>query len=224
MPWATTVTAAHSRGFTLLEVLVVLVLIGIIVTFAVLSMGDAGQQQRLHDEAQRLSSLLQMARDEAILQSSEIAVSFSVHGYQFERLTEDTTKPDAKPTWQVIQDDAVFRPRKVEDPFSVSLSMDGLTVDLARADKDKPARVYVYSSGEMTPFQVTLIDTIEGIAFRINASAEGELSVEGPLHDIMYTSWRLPHARGTVLLSRVSTPSARTWRDQRSYREPACLV
>ena len=71
-------TAARrwSAGFTLMEVMVVLVLIGIITSFAVLSVGGR-TGQRLAEEGQRLIALVELHQQEAILSGELRAIRFN---------------------------------------------------------------------------------------------------------------------------------------------------
>ena len=62
-------------GFTLLELLVVLVIIGILLTMASLSVGGGGEQRQLREEAERITALLALAADEAILKNRELLLS-----------------------------------------------------------------------------------------------------------------------------------------------------
>ena len=60
----------HAHGFTLLELLVVLVIVGITLgTVAFNAMPD--EQQILQNDAQRIALLLQLARDEAIVRNTD---------------------------------------------------------------------------------------------------------------------------------------------------------
>ena len=54
------------RGFTLLEIMVVMVLIGILSSLAVLSIGG-GPRDRLAEEGRRLAALVELHQQEAIL-------------------------------------------------------------------------------------------------------------------------------------------------------------
>jgi len=75
-------TPITQRGFTLLEILVVITLIGIMAGAAMLSVG--GQETRqLKNEAQRLQLLLNQARDESELSQSTLGVKIEAHNYQF---------------------------------------------------------------------------------------------------------------------------------------------
>lgn len=83
---------APARGFTLLEIMVVLVLIGIITSFALLSVGG-GPKGRLDEEARRLAALVELHQQEAIL-------SGELRGIQFSRTGYAILRQDEKGAWQ----------------------------------------------------------------------------------------------------------------------------
>ena len=70
------------RGFTLLELLVVLVIVGIMLGAVALN-ASPGDQQQLHNEAQRIALLLQLARDEAIVRNQPVAFEADDYRYRF---------------------------------------------------------------------------------------------------------------------------------------------
>jgi len=77
--------APHRRsaaGFTLLEMLVVLLIVGLL-TAAVALAPSRNRRSGLAEEAQRLATLLESAGDEAQVRSSEIAWQPGRGGYRF---------------------------------------------------------------------------------------------------------------------------------------------
>ena len=164
---------SRSSGFTLLEVMVVVVLISIIVGFVVLSIGDGGKTQLLEQHAKRLASLLKLASEEAILTNQEFALAVTEEGYEFQILVGKG--------WAAIAEDPILRPRQLDSGMRIALSIESTEIDLqAQSDKD-PARLYLLSSGEMTPFEMTLKDEESGTFFNLTGKSNGQLNVEGPL-------------------------------------------
>jgi general secretion pathway protein H len=156
-------------GFTLLEMLVVLVIMGIIITFATLSVGPRENQVEI--EASRFAALVRLAQEQAVLTTTEYAVRFEPDGYQFLRLVKDK--------WEKVQDDELLRPRLLPEEFEMELLLEGEEIDIlnqsadeALADQKFP-RLYLLSSGEILPFSVT---------FR-NRYAKTAMAVRGSLLD-----------------------------------------
>ena len=90
---------ARAGGFTLLEVLVVMIIIGVVVSFAVLSINT--DDKSLDEESQRLQALIKLAGQESVLQSKELALQFDEDGYEF--LAFDGKQ------WQPVADDEILR-------------------------------------------------------------------------------------------------------------------
>ncbi|UXA51939.1 GspH/FimT family pseudopilin [Xanthomonas prunicola] len=74
---------ARWRGFTLLEVLAVLVMTALASTLVVMTLPDT--RRDLHDHADTLASALMRARDEAIMSLRMVEVSIDAGGYGFRR-------------------------------------------------------------------------------------------------------------------------------------------
>lgn len=186
------------RGFTLLELLVVMFIIGLITGLAALSVGQ-DQGRKVEEEARRLRALMDLAGQEAVLQSQELAVEIYSNGYRFLRLQVDQSGEQWQ--WQAIARDRIFRPRCLPIGITMALEMDGEKAELdemscAMADKlafdaaedafeeemeqeDREfPRIFLLSSGEMTPFQIALL-LEERISYRLVGELTGKLAVYG---------------------------------------------
>lgn len=161
----------HRRqsGFTLLEVLVVLVIIGIITSYAALSL--VSRENKVEEEALRFAQLLKLAQEQAILTTTEYAVRFEPDSYLFLRLVQGK--------WMNMEDDDVLRPRRLPEEIDVGLALEGESLEIKKSLKDEdaldrqPPSLYLLSSGEFSPFSVT---------FR-NRYARTAMTVQGTLLD-----------------------------------------
>ncbi|WP_037044194.1 type II secretion system minor pseudopilin GspH, partial [Pseudomonas sp. BAY1663] len=78
----------RARAFTLIELLVVIVLLGILVSVAVLGVGGSSTARELRDEARRLAALIGVLSDEAVLDSREYGLLVDSQGYRVLRYDE----------------------------------------------------------------------------------------------------------------------------------------
>ncbi|MGF1643532.1 MAG: type II secretion system minor pseudopilin GspH [Thiotrichales bacterium] len=135
-----------ARGFTLLELLVVLVIVAIITSFAVLGLGSR-PATAVQEERQRLTSLVDLARDEALLEGRNYGVGFWREGYAFFELRDGE--------WAPLGSDEALRERIWPEGLEASLLLERLDVAL-RADPPERPQVFLFASGEMTPFELRL--------------------------------------------------------------------
>lgn len=139
-------------GFTLIEILVVLVIIGVITAGILLSVNITGRDRELEKESDRLLALFNYAREQAELQTREYGVMFQDDGYEF--LTYDTRRA----SWRSVFEDDALAARHLPDGLGFTLSVEARPVVLARPkdSKDKTPQVMIFSNGDLTTFAATL--------------------------------------------------------------------
>ncbi len=164
--------ARHARGFTLLELVVVLALIGVILGFARLSVGDGGAAARLEHDARTLAAALRLAQEEAVLDEREFGLRLGADGYAFMRLVDRR--------WQPLKDAQALRPRRVDGERRLTLRIDGQAVPLPdQLQQVVRPQVFLLSSGEATPFCVAVADRRER-AWRVCMAGDGTVDVAPP--------------------------------------------
>lgn len=75
----------HYRGFTLIELMVVVTIIGIMSGLIVMNVVTSDPQKDLYREAQRLAAVIEMAQDEALFGRQDIGIVVTEDGYSFAR-------------------------------------------------------------------------------------------------------------------------------------------
>ncbi|WP_137937208.1 GspH/FimT family pseudopilin [Chitinivorax sp. B] len=76
--------AKQNLGFTLIEIIVVVLIISVIITLAAVRL-DPGQSRQLRDEGERLALLFEAARDEAVAGGEPIGWATDGQTYRFYR-------------------------------------------------------------------------------------------------------------------------------------------
>src|SRR5262245_38414239 len=170
--------ARRVSGFTLLELLVVLVIIGIVTTMAVVSVNVLGGDHEMQQEAERFLAILTQAREDAVLQSRDLGLRLDETGYEFLAYDGRVGR------WNAIEGDPLLRQRTLPEGLRMSLRLEDRDVKLkARepATELNPIlpQVVLQASGDLVPFDVSLARDGTEERRRISGTLAGALE----LHD-----------------------------------------
>jgi general secretion pathway protein H len=134
--------ARRSRGFTLIEVLVVVAIIVIVVGLVGVQL-IRGPADLVKEESEHLALLLRAAREEAILQGRVFAFSAERDSYRFLRLERNGK---LKPT----RGDDVLRPQRLPP----GIVIEALQIEGA-GDSERDGVVFL-PSGELPAFRIVI--------------------------------------------------------------------
>ncbi|HEX5124788.1 MAG TPA: prepilin-type N-terminal cleavage/methylation domain-containing protein [Rhodanobacteraceae bacterium] len=152
---------ALARGFSLIELLVVVVIVAVLALAVTLSVAGSSDRQ-LSRESDRFDSLVHLACEKAEQSGREIGVDVGTGGFSFKQL--------AGAEWQDADGDSALRQRAWLDGLRVTLTREGHGVDLGA--RNAPPEIVCFSSGEMTPFVLTLA-LGDARPYRITGSDDG---------------------------------------------------
>ena len=163
------IETSKPKGFTLIEILVVLVLLGLISSIALTTVGGGNQYREMQNEVRRLQAVLLMASDEAVFSNEEIGVMIEPDYYAFLSFNEEegswedsqnySLRTHALPEWITIDFQREGKERKIlgahskkfldgESEYAGDLGiMDGL-------EQGKKPQFMLLSSGEITGFTI----------------------------------------------------------------------
>lgn len=143
--------AARRGGFTYIELLIALFLIGLLVSLALLAVPGESPADRLQREAGRLYARMDLAREEAVLQALTLGLRVDEEGYRFLQLRSDR--------WQALSDDRLLPPHELPGTVELAVELEGIEVSLedddddAQGDEDErpPPQIFFLPSGEIQP-------------------------------------------------------------------------
>ncbi len=173
-------------GFTLIELLVSIVIIGIVLSIAVLSLSLVGDDREIRREAQRLMAIIDIAKDDAVLQGREFGVEFTLSGYRF-------VEYDAfSALWLEVPGEDLLRLRALPEDFELDLFLEEKRVslhenpaELSAEDDTGPTpaarnyapHVMIFSSGDMTPFELHINRLTDDLIVAMQADILGNMKL-----------------------------------------------
>jgi len=152
-----------NSGFTLIEILIVVVILGITMVVATANLFPS-DEERLQQEGEKLVSLLQLARDESAFGGRVIAVT--VNGDEIAFLERDFAEANRWHASTIEQ----LSTRKLPDAFNAQLSVGAGDTDA------KDAHITFLPIGVAAPFDLTLRSPVG--SRKISGDALGNLRLE----------------------------------------------
>ncbi len=190
LPYSTNIKL-RQHGFTLLELLVVVVIVAILFTYTTLAIRGDSVEDIIKQEALRMERLIELALEESILRGQEYGIEFSTDSYRFLRFEKNRWKP--------VSGDRILRKRELPLEMELELRLEDteVVIDFSnekssglgssinpdkddKKDKLKP-QIFILSSGEITPeFDVRLfifgVETSYFVIARFDGSVSTEIS------------------------------------------------
>ena len=147
------------QGFTLLELLLVLVIIGVIAATVATSIPNIGSARRVQAEAERLALAIELARGEALRGNEMWGLSVHERGYAFHTFDEDGR-------WGAVSR-SPLAPWQAEEGVVMALAAaspapDGESHSAEEPDAPATPEIAILPGGETTPFVVTIAPVADG--------------------------------------------------------------
>ncbi|MGB6976957.1 MAG: type II secretion system minor pseudopilin GspH, partial [Gammaproteobacteria bacterium] len=171
---------AENQGFTLIEIMVVVLIIGIAASFAVLRFGDFGQTRRMQNSAMELYLLLHTAQQQAVLQPAIIGWAIKGNGFGFYQFVV----ADHNASWQPLTHDRLFRFHDLGNKIVLQLRVLNRPQIPGMGSEDEqdletivPKLIFL-PSGYVTPFVIRIGLRDHPPSYEITGNAAGEIKMQ----------------------------------------------
>lgn len=150
-----------NKGFTLIEILVVIVIVGITIGFALLSFGDFGESKKILYAAEQFEKTLRLAQQQAILESSTLGMRIDNSSYQILKFKNASH-------WAPVSSKNLFRAHYFPKNMIITLK-----TELKR--NSRGPGIIINPSGEVNPFTLSFGTLKEKSIALLTGKANGEL-------------------------------------------------
>ena len=164
-------TPSRAHGFTLLELLIVIVIVSILFTFVSFTISGRSPEDLIKEEAHRFNRLIQLALEESVMTNQEYGLEFTKKSYRFLIYTNDA--------WQAIEGDKLLRQRELPGEMEIEMEIEQLDIIIGEApetdqesgddneDEEAKPQVFLLSSEEITP-EFSARFKLHGIAVKLS--------------------------------------------------------
>jgi type II secretion system protein H len=153
---------AGSRGFTLVEIMVVVVLIGVTVSLIGININrSTDREARL--EARRLAAIINQVRDESVITGNYYALEVNDEARSYRFLGNPAL-------WVPVAEDALFRTRHIPEYLSVASDVEEVV-----SEREIPL-ILISPLGEISRFEIAISG--EGQRYVVRLSEQQKVGFE----------------------------------------------
>ena len=168
----------RSKGFTLVEILIVMLIITVVISLTVLTVNSTGRDSQLDEESRRIEGLVGLLHERALLEGRDFGLRIEPTAYEF------VVYDSRRDRWLMLDQEREFRHRELPKGVSFQLQLDSQTVVIKAVDRnltsgDPPRpQVAIAASGDGTPFRLILLRDATQAKAVVDGDALGKISRE----------------------------------------------
>lgn len=188
------ITHRKLNGFTLIEVMLVIVVVGVLMSAVQFTFQGNQSEEQLENASKRFAAVFDIASEYGMLNNLELGLYVTEESYQF--LAFDGTQ------WVELPDEDSLQNYQLPENIILTLSLDDLPVegsllanvelfqteddDFREEEKEKiQPQVVILSGGEISPFSITFqfdeAFNAEPISYKVTGLYSTPLTIEGPI-------------------------------------------
>ncbi len=144
----------QAPGFTLVEILVVLIIVSVMSGIVVTSLPSSFQNSDFDEESLRLKTVIELIREESLTRASEYGLKTDKDNYSFfvyNEIEQNWTQLNTKPYAEHKLGYGILLKTTIEDNELILTDEEDEESSVPNAP-----RILLLSSGEMTPFEITI--------------------------------------------------------------------
>jgi general secretion pathway protein H len=191
-------TSVKANGFTLIELMLVVVLVGIMASFIQISGNNNQPEQLLKRESSRFAGVFDLAAEYSMLNNIELGLLIDKTNYQF--LGYDGVR------WSALAESDILTSYTLPQGLEMSLQLEDLPIEdgpifsassfieqdedegLSEDEEKIVPQVFILSGGDISPFSLSFHfddeqDIAQGLSYRVTGLYTSPLTIEGPIVD-----------------------------------------